>query len=145
MAISSVQFIKLENLGDRFYEVETTPKKVKLDLPIQVAFFVYNYAKLRMLEFYYDFLLTYFDRKVWQFCEIDTDSADLGFSSRDWMSLMKPELAAEYWKQMEWAKGNKVKLPFNKLPNQILLTKPCTYYDYEWKKHFCPPNNLHIN
>ena len=37
MAISSAQFIKLEHLGDRFYEVETTPKKVKLDLPIQYS------------------------------------------------------------------------------------------------------------
>ena len=55
MAISSAQFIKLENSGDRFYEVETTLKKLKLDLPIQVAFLVYNYAKLRSLEFYYDF------------------------------------------------------------------------------------------
>ena len=76
--------------------METTPKKVKLDLLIQVAFFVYNCAKLRMLEFYYDFLLTYFERKVWQFCETDTDSVYLAFASRDWMSLMKPELAAEY-------------------------------------------------
>ena len=101
MVISSAQFIKLESLWDRFYEVETTPKKVKLDLLIQVAFSVYNCAKLRMLEFYYDFLLTYFERKVWQFCETDTDSVYLAFASRDWMSLMKPELAAEYRKQME--------------------------------------------
>ena len=54
-----------------------------------------------MLDFYYDFLLKYSDRKVLHFCETDPDSAYLGFASRDWMSLIKPELAAENRKQME--------------------------------------------
>ena len=40
-----------------------------------MVFFVYQYAKLRMLQFYYDFLNKYLDRCDFQMCEMDTDSA----------------------------------------------------------------------
>ena len=34
-----------------------------MNLPIQIGFFVYQYAKLRMLEFYYDFMDKFIDRQ----------------------------------------------------------------------------------
>jgi len=43
------------------YEVKSFKETVKLDLPLQIGFFVYGYAKLRMLQFYYDFLDYYLD------------------------------------------------------------------------------------
>ena len=42
----------LDRITEETYEVESR----KLNLPIQVGFFVYQYAKLRMLHVYYDFL-----------------------------------------------------------------------------------------
>lgn len=36
--------------------------KIKLDLPIQLGYFILKYAKLRILEFYYDFMDVYLDR-----------------------------------------------------------------------------------
>ena len=36
---------------------------------------MYQYANLRMLQFYYDFLDKYLDRSGFQMCEMDTDSA----------------------------------------------------------------------
>ena len=42
---------------------------------MQIGFFVYQNAKLRMLPFYYDVLDKYLDRSDFQYCEMDTDSA----------------------------------------------------------------------
>ena len=40
-------------------EVELTKKTINLKLPIQIGFFVYQYAKLRMLQFYFDLLVIF--------------------------------------------------------------------------------------
>ena len=55
-------FRKLDYITEDTYEVESCKKTIKLNLPSQVGFFVYQYAKLRMLQFYYDFLDKYLDR-----------------------------------------------------------------------------------
>ena len=64
----------------RRYEVESCKKTFKLNLPIQVGFFVYQYAKLRMLQFYCDFLEKYLDRADFQMCEMDADSVYIAIS-----------------------------------------------------------------
>ena len=55
---NSPLFRKLTELDPFYemYELELAKKKVILDIPIQLGFFVLQYAKLKMLEFYYDFL-----------------------------------------------------------------------------------------
>lgn len=55
--INDPLFRKLTELGkrDQFFEVEMAKRVIKLDLPIQLGYFVLQYAKLRMLQFYYDF------------------------------------------------------------------------------------------
>ena len=60
---------------DGIYEVTSRPRKVKQNMPIQVAFSVLNDAKLRMLQFYYDCIDKYIDRKDYQYIYMDTDSA----------------------------------------------------------------------
>jgi hypothetical protein len=57
-------------MDNETYEIISSPHSIKLDLPMQVGFFVYGYAKLRMLEFYYDFKS--FDRSDFDYCEMDT-------------------------------------------------------------------------
>ena len=42
---------ELDPIDDDMYELESSKKKIKLDLPLQVGFFVYQYAKLRLLQF----------------------------------------------------------------------------------------------
>ena len=51
--INKPLFSKLDVLGDNLYEVENLKGTVKFDLPLQIGFYVYNYAKLRMLQFYH--------------------------------------------------------------------------------------------
>ena len=57
------------------YEVVMSQRVVKYTLPLHIGFFVYQYAKLRMLQFYYDFIDRYVERPLFQYCEMDTDSA----------------------------------------------------------------------
>ena len=80
------------------------PKKtIKLDLPIQVGYFILQYAKLCMLEFYYDFLDVYLDYSHFKMSEMDTDSAYMALSSENFEDLIKPH---SRWKYLHGLKGS---------------------------------------
>jgi len=59
---------------DQYYEVEAVKHRIKLDLPVQLGFFILQYAKLKMLQFYYDLLNLYVDRSDFEYVEMDTVS-----------------------------------------------------------------------
>ena len=63
---------------------------------MQIGFFVYQYAKLRMLQFYFDFMDKYLDRSDFQYCEMDTDSAYIAIVGPSVESLVRPELKEEF-------------------------------------------------
>ena len=54
--ISNKRFRQLDVVTDDAYEVTSSKARVTYDLPHHIGFFVYQYAKLRMLQFYYDFV-----------------------------------------------------------------------------------------
>ena len=91
-------FRKLDCLDseEQYYEVEMAKKKIKLDLPIQLGYFILQYAKLRMLEFYYDFMSLYVDRSDFEYCEMDTDSAYMAISGSSLDDVIKPEMKERY-------------------------------------------------
>ena len=73
-------FNDMTELPDGCYEVEKTKKKINLDLPIHIGVFILNYAKLRMLEFYYDFwTIIYFVKtfRLWRWMLTATISGSL--------------------------------------------------------------------
>lgn len=47
---------------EQYYVMEMAKRVIKLDLPIQLGYYILQNAKLRMLEFYYDFMDVYVDR-----------------------------------------------------------------------------------
>ena len=49
--INDKRFRQLEVVTDNAYEVEMSKRVVKYTLPLHKRFFVYQYAKLRMLQF----------------------------------------------------------------------------------------------
>ena len=53
-------FDDLEEIGDA-YKIEMRKSKITVDRPFQIGIVVYQLAKLRMLEFYYEFLDYYPD------------------------------------------------------------------------------------
>ena len=82
-------FYDITELPDGYYEVEKSKKKINLDLPIHIGVFMLNYAKLRMLEFYYDFLDYYLSREDFEYSEMDTDSAYMAISGDSFEELIK--------------------------------------------------------
>ncbi|KAK3727521.1 hypothetical protein QZH41_009984 [Actinostola sp. cb2023] len=54
------------------------------------------YAKLRMLEFYYDFIDKFVDRSDFQYLEMDTDSAYIGISGESLEEVIRPELREQF-------------------------------------------------
>ena len=54
--INNKRFRQLDVVTDDAYEITSNKSRVTYDLPLHIGFFVYQYAKLRMLQFYYDFV-----------------------------------------------------------------------------------------
>jgi len=61
-----------EELAAGCYEVQTSKRRLTFDLPNIMGFFVYAYAKLRMLQFVYDFMDKFIDERLYQFLQMDT-------------------------------------------------------------------------
>ena len=51
------QFKKMTKLIEMedYYEVEKARPTIRLDLPVQIGYFILQYGKLHMLQFYYNF------------------------------------------------------------------------------------------
>ena len=91
-------FYGLTELPNGYYEVEKTKQRIILDLPIHLGVFILNYAKLRMLGFYYDCVDKYLSREDFEYSEMDTDSAYMAISGDNFESLIKPDLREEFEK-----------------------------------------------
>ena len=101
--VNDSHFRVLTPLDDNTYEVEMSKKKIKLDLPLHIGFFVYQYAKKRMLEFYYDCLDVFVDRRQFQLMEMDTDSQYLAITGRTLDEVVRPEKRREFFEAWpEW-------------------------------------------
>ena len=84
----------MTELPDGYYAAK---KKINLDFPFtSVSFSILNYAKLRMLEFYYDCVDKYLSREDFEYSEMDTDSAYMTISGDSFEELIKPYLHKEF-------------------------------------------------
>ena len=102
-AINSFFFHELDELPENVFEIKSSKRKVRMELPIQVGFFVYQYAKLHMLRFYYHFIDHFLDRTEFEYLEMDTDSAYMALSGESIEALVKPHLSAEFQKiKSDW-------------------------------------------
>ena len=54
--VNNKRFRQLDVVTEDAYEITSSKARVTYDLPHHIGFFVYQYAKLRMLQFYYDFV-----------------------------------------------------------------------------------------
>ena len=88
----------MTELPDGYYEVERTKPSINLNIPIHVGVFILNYAKFRMLEFYYDCVDKYLSHEDFIYCEMDTDSPYMAISGDSFEQLIKPELREEFEK-----------------------------------------------
>ena len=97
-AINNPLFNSLNPITETLFEVQSFKKKIVFDLPLLTVFFVYGYAKLRMLQFYYDCLLEFVDRKNFECLEWDTDSLYIAISGKSLQKVIKEEKKEEFYK-----------------------------------------------
>ena len=57
---------------------------------------MYQLAKLRMLEFYYDFVDKFVDRRDFELIQMDTDSNYMAISCEKLEDVVKPEMRAQF-------------------------------------------------
>ena len=131
----------VSELSDTTVEITSLPRKVVYDLPIQIGFMVYQYAKLKMLSFYYDFLLRYVDRKDFELCEMDTDSLYFALSTDTLEEAVIPEMREEFFRERhKWLPSESCDISYHResyikarTHNLVWLPPPCcqerTVYD----------------
>ena len=94
-ALRSAYFEDLDEIG-RAYELESRKPRILIRRPFQIGIAVHQLAKLRMLEFYYDFLDRYVDRRDFELIQMDTDSNYMAISGDKLEDIIRPELRAEF-------------------------------------------------
>jgi len=94
-ALRSACFSDLDKIG-QVYELQSRKPRVTIRRPFQVGIAVYQLAKLRMLEFYYNFLDRYFDRRDFELIQMDTDSFYMAISGERLEDIVRPELKQEF-------------------------------------------------
>ena len=67
-------FKKLKYVNTSLYEVDLAKAKIERKEPILVGFFIFQYAKLRMLELYYNLSTKFCDVNHFGELEMNTDS-----------------------------------------------------------------------
>ena len=90
-------FEDLEEINEGVFEVRQRKKQVTITRPYQCGIAVYQLAKLRMLEFYYDFLDKFCDRRNFELIQMDTDSFYMALSANDFDEIIKPEMKELYF------------------------------------------------
>jgi len=94
-AMGSAFFNDLTEIGSTC-ELESRKKRIKLDRPFQIGIAVYQLAKLRILQFYYDFIDKYIDRKDFELILMDTDSLYMALSAKNLEDVVRPNLLKEF-------------------------------------------------
>ena len=140
-ALRSAYFSDLDEIGEA-YELESRKPRITIRRPFQIGIAVYQLAKLRMLEFYYDFLDRYFDRKDFELIQMDTDSNYLAISGKKLEDIVRPELKEEFEAQkknwLAWDKWSGRTPGLFKMQcegdRMIALCSKCYYIDDRGKK-----------
>ena len=81
-AINTKLFKRLDHINDQLCEVEMAKAQIEQRETIIVGFFILQYAKLRILELYYNFFERFCDVNKFEELEMDTDSLYLALSEK---------------------------------------------------------------
>lgn len=98
LKVKGPRFISMEEPCEDFFELTQEKLKVILDTPVVLGFAVLQYAKLRMLQFYYDCIDRFVSRQDFQYIEMDTDSAYMALSG-EFRSVVRPECREQFFEE----------------------------------------------
>ena len=123
-SLRSARFKTLEEIGPA-YKVELRKIKINIDRPFQVGIVVYQLAKLRMLQFYYEFLDFYLDRRDFELIQMDTDSMYFALSHEKLEEAIRPGYETQFEEDKKrWLAWNKWS---NREPGLFKLEKEGTH------------------
>ena len=86
---------KLDLVKNSLYEIELAKAQTEHKEPIIVDFFILQYAKLQMLELYYNFFTRFCDVNKFEKLEMDTHSVYLVLAEKELEDCIRPEMRAE--------------------------------------------------
>ena len=122
-SLRSARFKTLEEIGPA-YKVELRKSKITIDRPFQVGIVVYQLAKLRMLQFYYEFLDFYLDRRDFELIQMDTDSMYFALSRDRLEDAIRPGYETQFEEEKKrWLAWDKWS---NREPGLFKLEKEAT-------------------
>ena len=108
-SVASPYFRDADKYGE-IYEVQKRKKMTHQNMPVQISTAILQYAKLRMLQFYYDFLCKFVDRSDYNMMYMDTDSMYMSITAEKLEDLIKPEMKDIYEKEKNlWLPRNDTK------------------------------------
>ena len=123
-SLRSARFKTLEEIGPA-YKVELRKININIDRPFQVGIVVYQLAKLRMLQFYYEFLDFYLDRRDFELIQMDTDSMYFALSRERLEDAIRPGYETQFEEDKKrWLAWNKWS---NREPGLFKLEKEGTH------------------
>ena len=136
--LRSAWFQDLEEIGDA-YKIDLRKDKITIKNSFQVGIVVYQLAKLRMLQFYYEFLDFYLDRRDFELIQMDTDSLYFSLSHEKIEDAIKPGYEAQFEEDkklwLAWDKWSNREPGLFKLEKQgtraIALCSKCYYVEDE--------------
>ena len=94
-AINTKLFKRLDHINDQLYEVEMAKAAIEHREPIIVGFFILQYAKLRMLELYYNFFERFCDVNKFEELEMDIHSLYWALSEKELYDCFREESKSE--------------------------------------------------
>ena len=95
-ALNSKLFKKLDHANNSLYEVELAKAQIEHKEATIVCFSILQYAKLRMLELYYNFFTRFCDVNKFEVLEMDTDSLYLVLTEKELEDCITPEIRVEW-------------------------------------------------
>ena len=98
-ANNSKLFKRIDHMNNSLYEIEFAKAEIEHKEPIIVGFFILQYAKLRMLELYYNFFTRFCDVNKFEDLEKDTDSLYLALAEKELEDCLRPEMRA-VWQRL---------------------------------------------
>lgn len=123
--VNSALFKELNVLGEDLYEVQEGYKSLAMTIPIYLGYQILQLAKLRMLEFAYDFMLKYVERPLFQYLYCDTDSLYFSFSRESLDECVKPSMRDEYEYQISHC------CHLKRFPSAFLSRTCCSSHKFE--------------
>jgi hypothetical protein len=96
LLINDPRLKKLTELADDCFEVELYKRKIKMNVPTQIGYYILQYAKLKMLQFHYDCFSTIVPRCRFELMEMDTDSLYYALSEKKFEDAIKAEHRENY-------------------------------------------------